>query len=160
NAWPRSVLQVGLGAGALAKFIHRHRPAARVDVVEIDAEVALTAWACFELPDESARFRVEIEDAYRFIAGGRSRYDLMLIDGFDSRGGAGRLDSAAFYRMCRARLAPGGTLVANLIGKRRQPREGIERLRRAFQGRIVVLPPNEANTIVIASTGPAREIGF
>jgi spermidine synthase len=156
--WPRRVLQVGLGAGSLAKFLFRHRPRARIDVVEIDPEVALHAWQFFHLPPESARFRVEIEDAYTFVARSGERYDLMLIDGFDSKAEAGRLDSPAFYRNCRARLAPGGILVANLIGKRRLPREGIERLRRAFDGRIVVLPRNEANTIVVAMT--AQRQGF
>jgi spermidine synthase len=155
-AWPRTVLQVGLGAGSLAKFLHRHRPRARIDVVEIDAEVALHAWQAFELPDESARFRVEIEDAYAFVARARRRYDFMLVDGFDSKAEAGRLDSPAFYRNCRSRLAPGGILVANLIGKRRLPREGIGRLRKAFDGRIQVLPRNEANTIVVAATGEPK----
>lgn len=156
--WPRRVLQVGLGAGSLAKFLYRHRPRARIDVVEIDPEVALHAWQFFHLPPESARLRVEIEDAYTFVARGRQRYDLMLIDGFDSKAEAGRLDSPAFYRNCRARLAPGGILVANLIGKRRLPREGIERLRRAFDGRIQVLPRNEANTIVVATTGEPKRV--
>ena len=160
EGWPRNVLQVGLGAGALAKFLYRHRPKAQIEVVEIDAEVALLAWQCFGLPDESARFRVEIDDAYRHVAASGERYDLILIDGFDSKAEAGRLDSAAYYRNCRARLAPGGILVANLIGKRRHPREGIERLRRAFGGRIVVIPPNEANTIVIASTGAESAVTF
>lgn len=152
--WPRSVLQVGLGAGSLAKFLHRHKPAARIDVVEIDPEVALFAWQFFRLPPDSARLRVEFDDAFRHVANARKRYDLMLIDGFDSRAEAGRLDSVAFYRNCLARLAPGGILVANLIGKRRLPREGIGRIRKVFGDRIVALPPvDEANTIVFAATG-------
>jgi spermidine synthase len=152
-SWPRSVLQVGLGAGALAKFLHRHRPRARIDVVEIDPEVALYAWTYFHLPPESARFHVELDDAYRFVARTRKRYDLVMVDGFDSRAEAGRLDSTAFYRHCQERLAPGGMLVANLIGKRRLPREGIGRMRGVFGERLVVLPPNEANTIAIANSG-------
>src|SRR5689334_14676453 len=35
--WPRRVLLIGLGAGSLLKFLHRHCPAARLHVVEIDA---------------------------------------------------------------------------------------------------------------------------
>ncbi|MET0718591.1 MAG: fused MFS/spermidine synthase [Pseudoxanthomonas sp.] len=154
RGWPRNVLQIGLGAGSLAKFLYRYQPASRIDVVEIDPEVALFAWQFFRLPAESARFRVEFDDAFRFVARSRARYDLVLIDGFDSRAEAGRLDSRAFYRNCLARLAPGGMVVANLIGKKRLPREGMERMRRVFGDRIVVLPPvDEANTIVLAGTG-------
>lgn len=152
--WPRSVLQVGLGAGSLAKFLFRHWPKAHIDVVEIDPEVALLAWQFFRLPPDSVRLRIEFDDAFRYVANTGRRYDLMLIDGFDSRAEAGRLDSVAFYRNCLARLAPGGILVANLIGKRRLPREGIERIRKVFGDRIVTLPPvDEANTIVFAATG-------
>ncbi|HEX7811487.1 MAG TPA: fused MFS/spermidine synthase [Burkholderiales bacterium] len=160
GAWPRNVLQVGLGAGSTAKFLHRYRPESKIDVVELDPEVAMTAWQFFRLPDESPRFRVEIGDGYEYIADCRRRFDLILVDGFDSKAEAGRLDSAEFYRNCRARLAPDGMLVANLIGKRRRPREGIERIRRAFGGRVLALPPNEVNTVAIAATGSPIRAAF
>jgi len=153
GGWPRSILQIGLGAGSIAKFLFRHRPKARIEVVEIDPEVIMTAWQYFKLPEESRRFRIEIGDGYRYVADCRKRYDLILLDGFDAKAEAGRMDSTAFYRYCRARLAPNGILVANLIGKRRRPFESIERIRKVFDGRVLALPPNEANTIAIAPLG-------
>ncbi len=159
GGWPRSVLQVGLGAGSTAKFLHRHRPQARIEVVEIDPEVIMTAWQFFRLPEESRRFHIEIGDGYRYMATRGRRFDLILVDGFDAKAQAGRLDSPSFYRNCRARLAPQGILVANLIGKRRRPVESIDRIRRAFDGRVLALPPNEANTIAIAAVGSPIRIG-
>lgn len=153
GGWPRRILQIGLGAGSIAKFLFRYRPKARIEVVEIDPEVIMTAWQYFKLPEESRRLRIEIGDGYRYVADCRQRFDLILLDGFDAKAEAGRMDSPAFYRYCRARLAPNGILVANLIGKRRRPVESIERIRKVFDGRVLALPPNEANTIVIAPIG-------
>ena len=153
GGWPRRILQIGLGAGSIAKFLLRYRPKARIEVVEIDPEVIMTAWQYFKLPEESRRLRIEIGDGYRYVADCRQRFDLILLDGFDAKAEAGRMDSPAFYRYCRARLAPNGILVANLIGKRRRPVESIERIRKVFDGRVLALPPNEANTIVIAPIG-------
>ena len=39
GGWPKSVLQVGLGAASFTRFLHRHRPDARLTVVEIAPEV-------------------------------------------------------------------------------------------------------------------------
>lgn len=158
GGWPRSVLQVGLGAGATAKFLHRHRPQARVEVVEIDSEVIVTAWQFFRLPEESRRFRIEIGDGYEYMADCRRHFDLILVDGFDAKAQAGRLDTPSFYRHCRARLSPQGMLVANLIGKRRRPVESIDRIIKAFDGRVLALPPNEVNTVVLAAAGPPIRI--
>lgn len=151
--WPRSILQIGLGAGSTAKFMYRHMPWARIEVVEIDPEVAITAWTFFGLPAESRRFRVEFEDGYRYMAQSRSRYDLILLDGFDAKALPGRMDSPAFYRHCRARLSRDGMLVVNLLSKRGPATAGLRRLRKAFGGRVIALPRNEANTVAIATLG-------
>jgi spermidine synthase len=151
--WPRRILQVGLGAGSTAKFLYRHLADARIEVVEIDPQVAITAWQCFHLPEESRRFRVEIEDGYRHLARSRRTYDLILLDGFDAKAEPGRMDSPAFYRHCQARLARDGLLVVNLLSKRGPATAGLRRLQSAFSGRVVALPRNEANTIAIATLG-------
>lgn len=157
SAWPRSVLQIGLGAGSTAKFFHRHRPKARLEVIEIDPEVVMTAWQFFRLPDESSRFRIEIGDGYRYMATTRRRFDLILLDGFDAKVRAGNLDSPAFYRNCRTRLTGQGMMVTNLVSRRGRPTASIDRIRKAFGNRMLALPPAEANTIVIAAVcAPVR----
>lgn len=157
--WPRSVLTIGLGAGSITKFLYRYVPAARLEVVEIDPEVVLTAWTFFKLPAESRRLRIEIGDGYKYVAGTRQRYDLILLDGFDAKVEAGNLDSPAFYRMCKARLNPGGIVATNLVSRRGRPKESIARISKIFDGRVLVLPPNEANTIAIATIGAPIRIG-
>ncbi len=150
--WPRSVLQVGLGAASITRFLHRYFPKAKLDVVEIDPEVVLNAWQFFELPEESARLNIEIGDGFKYMATTRRRFDLILVDGFDAHGRAGRLHSSLFYRMCRARLASGGMMVTNMLSRARE-KPNADPIRKAFDDRVMLLPPCEANTVVIAKTG-------
>jgi spermidine synthase len=154
--WPCSVLQIGLGAGSITRFLHRNLPGARLQVVEIDPEVALNAWQFFRLPEESARLNIEIADGYKYMATTRRRFDLILVDGFDARGSAGRLHSLPFYRLCRARLARHGMMVTNLL-RRTRARPNADAIRKAFDGRALELPPCDANMVVVAKIGaPVR----
>ena len=150
--WPCSVLQVGLGAASITRFLHRYFPKAKLDVVEIDPEVVLNAWQFFELPEESARLHIEIGDGYKYMATPRRGFDLIVVDGFDAHGSAGRLHTSPFYRMCRARLAGGGMMVTNMLSRARD-KPNADPIRKAFDDRVVVLPPCDANTVVIAKTG-------
>lgn len=153
GGWPRSVLQIGLGAASITRFLHRYKPEARLDVVEIDPEVVLNAWQFFGLPQESARLNIEIGDGYRYMATARRRFDLILVDGFDARGSAGRLHTLPFYRFCRARLSARGMMVTNLLSRRMHPRPKADAIRKAFDDRVLALPPCDANTVVLAAVG-------
>jgi spermidine synthase len=159
SAWPASALQIGLGAASLTKFLHRHRPEARLTVVEIAPDVVAAARQFFKLPDESPRLRIEIADGHDYMAAARRRFDLIAVDAFDAKGRSGMLDSIPFYLNCRARLADAGMLSVNLLDRRKGAKASLERLRAAFDGRVLVLPPCEAgNTVAIAASGaPIRE---
>ena len=157
---PRSVLQIGLGAASITKFLRRNLPKANVEVVEIDPEVVLNAWQFFRLPEESARLRIEIGDGYRCMETTRRRFDLIVVDGFDAKGRAGRLHTLPFYRLCRARLAEGGMMVTNLLSRRKHPKANAAPIRKAFDDRVLVLPACDANTIVVANIGAPICVSF
>jgi spermidine synthase len=158
-AWPASALQIGLGAASLTKFLHRNRPDARLTVVEIAPDVVAAARQFFKLPDESPRLRIEIADGHDYMAAARRRFDLIVVDAFDAKGRSGMLDSIPFYLNCRARLADAGMLAVNLLDRHKGAKASLERLRAAFDGRVLVLPPCEAgNTVAISVSGaPIRE---
>ena len=80
RGWPGSVLQIGLGAASITKFLHRYLPKTKLDVVEIDPEVVLNAWQFFEMPQESDRLRIEIADGYKHVVMTRKRFDLILAN--------------------------------------------------------------------------------
>ena len=157
--WPRRVLQVGLGAASITRFLHRYFQKAKLVVVEIDPEVVLNAWQFFEMPEESARLHIEIGDGFKYMETTRRRFDLILVDGFDAYGRAGRLHSSPFYRMCRARLAGGGMMVTNMLSRARE-KPNADPIRKAFDDRLVILPPCDANTVVIAKTGAPIRIAL
>jgi spermidine synthase len=152
--WPASVLQVGLGAASVTRFLHRHRPGARLTVVEIAPEVVAAARHYFKLPEESPRLRIVVADAHDYVMAARSQHDLVIVDGFDDRGRAGMLDSVPFYANCRRLLRPGGMVSVNLLTRTRSAAPSVRRLREAFDGDVLELPPSEAGNVV-AVAGPA-----
>jgi spermidine synthase len=150
--WPRSVLQVGLGTASLTKFLHRHRPAAKLTVVEIEPAVVATAQQYFKLPAEDERLQVIVGDGADFVAASQKRYDLILVDGFDADARTGMLDSLPFYLNCKARLTPSGLMVTNLLTLRRNVRDSLERISEAFDGRSLPLPPCASGNVVAFAT--------
>jgi len=120
---PRHILMVGLGGGSLLKFCHRHFPDCRITVVELRADV-IALREQFRIPPDDARLRVihgDAVDHLRLLAAGARDagtarpFDVVLVDGFGADGLPPSLASAAFYRDCRAVLADGGMLVANVF---------------------------------------------
>jgi len=147
-AWPKRVLLIGLGAGSLAKFIHRHLPEAHSTVVEIAPEVHAVARQFFKLPDEDERLQIVIGDGADFVTQDARQWDLIAVDGFDRHARAGALATQPFYEACRARLSDRGLLAVNLFGQLRGFKTQVQRLGKAFEGRVLALPELESGNVV------------
>jgi spermidine synthase len=65
---------------------------------------------------------------------------VILVDGFDAAGMPAALGSAAFYRDCRRALRDGGVLAANILSYDPAHDALVERIERAFDGRICDFP--------------------
>ncbi|MBL8502376.1 MAG: fused MFS/spermidine synthase [Rhodocyclaceae bacterium] len=157
--WPRSALLIGLGAASLTKFLYRHRPRARLTVVEIDPAVVAAARQFFKLPEDPKRLRIEIADGVEWLTGSDKSFDLILVDGFDADARAGALDTLPFYRACHAHLGDSGLLSVNLLGRSRGFKGSVERIRQAFDGRALVFPScDNGNAIAFAATGEAVNV--
>lgn len=153
-AWPRRALLIGLGAGSLTKFLYRHRPQAKLTVVEIDPAVVAAARQFFKLPDDPARIRIEIGDGADYMARTKATFDLILIDGFDADGRPGQLDTPAFYLNCKARLGDEGLMAVNLLSRRNDFRQSVDRMEEAFDGRTLAFPScDSGNAIAFAAAG-------
>ena len=154
--WPRRILTIGVGAGSLCKFVHRHLPQARLTAVEIDAKVVAVAEQFFKLPVEDARFRVVIADGVDFLLDTDACFDLILLDGFDQHARAGALATLPFYQTCRARLADEGLLATNLFGRSKGFEAAVEHLQAAFDGRAMAFPScDSGNVVALATRGEA-----
>jgi spermidine synthase len=155
DAWPRRVLQVGLGSASLTRFLHRHRPGAKLTVVELLPEVVLAARQHFRLPPESERLRIVTGDGADFIARSSSRFDLVIVDGFDGHGQSGILDTQPFFLNVIPRLAARGLAAFNLLTGRWGSEGSVARITSAFDGHAMVLPRCDAgNTVIVASGEP------
>lgn len=154
SAWPARVLMIGLGSGSLAKFLYRHRSRTAITVVELREDVVDVAGVFFKFPDDPERLSVELGDGAAFVASQGPRFDLVLVDGYDAKGRVGALDTPAFYRQCRARMRDDAVLATNLLTRHRGVDASIERMRAAFIGRAMALPPcASGNIVAIAAIG-------
>jgi len=150
--WPQRALLIGLGAGSLCKFLWRYRPEAQLTVVEIEPRVEAAARQFFKLPDDPQRLHLHFADGADFMIQTKQRYDLILVDGFDSNARAGRLDSLPFYLDCKAHLAKEGLLCVNLLSRRKNFTHSIQQIKTAFDDTVIVWPSrDEGNTIAVAA---------
>ena len=152
---PSRVLQLGLGAAALARFCWRHMPLAEITVAEISEEVVATARRWFALPEDDARLTVLIDDARDVVSHPRLRrtVDWLQVDVYDRAARGPVLDDAPFYAACRRVLRAPGIAVFNLFGRAFD--SSVARIAAAFDDRALVLPEADAgNRIVLAFNGP------
>ena len=145
---PRHVLMIGLGGGSLAKFCYRHLPHTRISVVEINPDVIALREA-FAIPDDDQRFEIVNDDAAKFLAKGRVRPDIILVDAFDAAGVAPSLASSDFYKRASQCMTPEGVLVMNLAGDKTRYAAHIESLRSAFPESIRLVPVDGDDNVLV-----------
>jgi spermidine synthase len=115
NPRARDVLFVGVGGGSGLKRLWRDFPPLQLHAVELDPVVVDVAYRYFGLPHHP-RLLVEVEDGRRFLAGNQRRWDVIVIDAYFSDSIPFHLTTHEFLELVRSRLAPGGVVVANVIG--------------------------------------------
>jgi spermidine synthase len=149
---PARIAMIGLGGGSLARYCRRKLAQADFTAVEISPQVIALRDA-FGIPPDGARFRVLCADGAAFVRDNGQRFDVLLVDGFDRDGQPPQLCTPAFYDCCRERLAADGVLVVNLHADDPAHDACIDRIRAAFETRIVVIAAeNSANSVVFAGS--------
>ena len=130
-------------------------------VVEIDPQVEIIARLHFQLPVDDERINMVIGDGAEFMLAGGPLYDYILVDGFDKAGKAGVLDTLPFYQAFRARLAPGGLLAVNLLGRNIGFAASRERIESAFDDRALIFPSGDTgNAIAIACEEEGVDVDY
>ena len=145
---PKRILQVGLGAASLTRFIYVNLPEAQQTVIELEPVVVGAAQQGFKLPPLGDRLQVEIAEGAAWMASSTEQYDLILIDGFDAAGETGDLESLSFYQNCRARLAEGGLLVCNFLSRSPHFLKSCIALDAAFHGQSRLLPQTPGGNVI------------
>jgi spermidine synthase len=111
----QNVLVVGLGGGSAPKRLWRDFPELELQVVELDPEVIDVAYEWFALPNDP-RLAVEAEDGRRYLQRNERRWDVIMLDAYYADSLPFHLTTQEFLELVRERLAPGGIVVANIIG--------------------------------------------
>ena len=114
---PQRVCLLGLAGGRLALAFYHYFPALAIDNVDVDPAVAAIATDYFGLTFDR-RQTLAIQDARAFLRAQPAdrTYDIVVMDAFSA--GAEdlpHLATAEFYAECRARLARGGVVCANIL---------------------------------------------
>ena len=155
---PRRVLIVGLGGGAMVRFLTHHEPQVHIDAVEIDPAVVRLADQYFGVRS-GGNVRVHTADAVMFVESTTDRYDLILMDAFlrpssdtDTTGVPTRLKTLAFLGRLKQALAPGGVVAFN-VNEHASMADDIAAVANAFGHVAVYRCPPTDNKVVIAVEG-------
>ena len=155
---PRRVLIVGLGGGAMVRFLTHHEPQVQIDAVEIDPAVVRLADQYFGVRS-GGNVRVHTADAVAFVESTIDRYDLILMDAFlrpssdtDTTGVPTRLKTLAFLGRLKQALAPGGVVAFN-VNEHASMADDIAAVTTAFGHVAVYRSPPSDNKVVIAAAG-------
>ena len=148
-----SILEIGLGGGTTAQYLHLHAPAARITCVELDKEVIALAAKYFGFrPD--ANLRAVESDGRRFFARDRGRYDVIMVDAYRGTFVPFHLLTREYFTILKSRLTPGGAVVQNIEPCTMLYPAAINTLRAVFAN--VDIYDADGNVVAVAYEGPER----
>jgi spermidine synthase len=112
---PQRILLIGLGGGALNRFVATAFPSAEMTTVEIDPVV-------LDLARDKMGYHpglhetVVVTDGRTFLKNDLSTYDWILVDAYGGGAVPPHLKTKEFYELLRARLNPHGVVILNIHG--------------------------------------------
>ena len=112
---PKEALFVGLGIGAMPRFLHALSPNTAIEVAEIDPAVVKLAKEYFTFK-EDGRMRVTVEDGRQFVKKKSDRgYDIIFLDAYQGDTIPFHLTTQEFLREVKKRLHKDGVVVSNIL---------------------------------------------
>jgi spermidine synthase len=147
----RRILVLGLGGGSAARLARALAPRAHIVGVEIDREVVALARRWFDL--DTLDVEVVTEDARRFLARERRRFDAVLEDVFVGRGRAVHKPTWMVEEglpQAAGCVARGGVLTSNTLDETASVAAA---LREQFPGLLEIGVADYDNRVLVA--GPA-----
>jgi spermidine synthase len=105
----KKILMIGCGGGTLGTMLNR--AGCDVTVVDVDPVSFELARQYFDFP---STITCHVADGSAFLKSNSQKYDAIILDAFQGDQIPGHLKSAAFFRLVRSRLAPGGSVFSNV----------------------------------------------
>lgn len=112
---PKSLLLLGGGAFTLPQYLSERLPNAQIDVVEIDPQLKQISKEYFNY-QEPPNVNELFTDARTYVNQSTKQYDVILVDVYGDASIPFSLMTKEYGQAISERLAPGGVLVANIIG--------------------------------------------
>lgn len=109
----RDVLLVGLGGASIPKFIQRHFPDVRLDIVEIDPDVVKVCQEFFQFKG-TPNTRVIVMDGRMYLKRSPKQYDVIMLDAYAADRIPFHMTTLEFVQLVKSRLKPGGLVASNL----------------------------------------------
>ncbi len=149
---PQRVLFIGMGAGILPRFFAKHYPETVIDIVEIDKEIPEIAEKYFGYT-KSPNTNIIIQDGRDFINRTKHKYDLVVIDAYNSSCIPFHLTTQEFYKKIRQALNPDGIVTANVanVGKPEFVGSELKTINSVFPELEVYVCPNGSDYIPFAA---------
>ena len=155
------VAQLGLGTGALTKFTHRHCPAVKTTVVELNPAVIVSARSMFFTPDDDRRLETLQIDAKAFVQNTKyhNYFDSVQVDLYDAICDGPAVSSLDFYKGCYDLLTSPGVLTVNLFSRHQSFDINLNNICEAFENRVLLFPEShDCNVVAIAFKGPQLDV--
>jgi spermidine synthase len=109
---PDRVAVLGNAAGTVSRAYGHYFPAARIDAVEIDPDLAEIGRRYFDM--QAPHLFVHDEDARPWLRTAPGDYDVIVLDAYRQPYIPFYLATREFFELARDRLAPGGLVIVNV----------------------------------------------
>lgn len=147
---PTRILHIGLGAGSVPRFIHRHFPKVKQQTVEFSPVVIEAAYRYFDLPI-SPRLEVIEDEGERFLSACQENYHMIFLDAFLADGVPNNLKTVSFFETARGRLERDGWIINNVWGSDKENLNLVKNNLAAVFGQLYSLSVRaDSNVIVFA----------
>ncbi|MBF0280473.1 MAG: fused MFS/spermidine synthase [SAR324 cluster bacterium] len=152
------ILHIGLGAGNIPRFIHKHFPDSVQKVIEPSPEVIEAAHQYFNLPRDE-RISFLIGDGFAKMSRCEENYDLIFSDAFGAEGTPDHLNTSEFFSLLQSSLNPGGWVVGNVWTSNMPLEEQIEKWQDAFEVVLQAPVPIMGNVVLFGgnSSSPLKK---
>ena len=107
------MVEIGLGGGRMATYIHDFIPTAKITCVELDPGVVELAQLHFGVK-AGPRFELVTGDGRIYMARAKETFDVILADAYQGTLVPFHLVTREFYAILKRRLAPGGVVAQNI----------------------------------------------
>ncbi len=152
NHSPENILMIGLGGGAIAKYLLHQFTQCKIKVIEYRSGVLKIARSHFDLPFDP-RLKIKISCGGEYVSEQskkvEEKHDIMMIDAYNHESMALEVSSEKFFDDCRTLLKDDGLLAINLWGTNKDLFNQVTwNMGRIFEWKILFLPVRKRGNII------------